>query len=896
KRQGSVLVIYSVTNSLLSLSFVLAGIFLPTKFKIEDATKSEYTWCGISGILFSISSVANYGMALALSVELYVSLRVTNPAARKEPLIQRLNFVLAYILPLLSIILSIIVLLAYDDNVFETIDAGGICEVSRHGKNLLALFFLRTLTEYLAIFPSCVLSVLSLIPVAKVVFKNRKLQFSMTGPCSISKESTKPNTTITTRAGPPPNSSTSANHKYLLPRNVLIRMGLWCSLLILLGIPTSVIVLYRNIKNLTDPTNTDLSFYLSPGQTDFLAIYGFTLHMVLSNGLFLLCFGTGKFANEQYRILWTTILQKIFFCCRPKSRIPSSQIEFDMIDHTARHSIISLPEVAAAYGANTTSSGSIIINTIARTMTVNSNSSSLRIKGGGGDLCVSDNSQCEKVDNTNDDGDGTENRTTRIVIIVIVLIVLFFVGLGLCIYLSVTRIKKRDNDKRTNVVNNRDFDNDKKKLNHSILEKDRLKKSLEQKKTNILRSSDKLQNLINSIEKDCEELKGLKNAEESNDKESIIIKENIEEEKILIEHLNAECFENEKTRRHLHNVVQNLKGNIRVFCRVRPQTSAEKDVPLTDIEYPEKCESKKIVIGSAVKNYLNKKKNILKEYEFDHVFKPDSTQGQVYTEVAADIIQSVVDGYNCCIFAYGQTGAGKTYTMQGSDDTPESEGMITRAFKHIFDLVNELEFQGWSYTIEGQFIEIYNDRIYDLLISHGEVKDVKITHNIGEGSTRITNVKTVNLESPDYVNQVLRSATKNRIVASTKMNDNSSRSHSIFMIHIKGSNSVTNEKRLGSLNLIDLAGSEKISAYESTGDLQVETININKSLSSLKTVIQNIKENASHINYRDSTLTYVLKNSLVNISPVRSSQVDTENSLEFGRIAKAAHISIAKKG
>ncbi|CAJ0901951.1 16848_t:CDS:2, partial [Entrophospora sp. SA101] len=286
-------------------------------------------------------------------------------------------------------------------------------------------------------------------------------------------------------------------------------------------------------------------------------------------------------------------------------------------------------------------------------------------------------------------------------------------------------------------------------------------------------------------------------------------------------------------------------------------------------------------------------KNILKEYEFDHVFKPDSTQGQVYTEVAADIIQSVVDGYNCCIFAYGQTGAGKTYTMQGSDDTPESEGMITRAFKHIFDLVNELEFQGWSYTIEGQFIEIYNDRIYDLLISHGEVKDVKITHNIGEGSTRITNVKT------DYVNQVLRSATKNRTVASTKMNNNSSRSHSIFMIHIKGSNSVTNEKRSGSLNLIDLAGSEKISAYELTGDLQAETININKSLSSLKTVIQNIKENASHINYRDSTLTYVLKNSLggnsklvilINISPIKSSQVETETSLEFGNIAFSTNL------
>ena len=98
---------------------------------------------------------------------------------------------------------------------------------------------------------------------------------------------------------------------------------------------------------------------------------------------------------------------------------------------------------------------------------------------------------------------------------------------------------------------------------------------------------------------------------------------------------------------------------------------------------------------------------------------------------------------------------------------------------------------------------------------------------------------------------MLRSATKNRIVASTKMNDNSSRSHSIFMIHIKGSNTVTNEKRSGFLNFTDLAGSEKISAYESTEDLQAETINTNTSLSSLKTVIQNVKENASHINYRD---------------------------------------------
>ncbi|CAJ0911064.1 10078_t:CDS:2, partial [Entrophospora sp. SA101] len=336
----------------------------------------------------------------------------------------------------------------------------------------------------------------------------------------------------------------------------------------------------------------------------------------------------------------------------------------------------------------------------------------------------------------------------------------------------------------------------------------------------------------------------------------------------------------------------NLKGNIRVFCRVRPQTSAEKDDPLTEIKYPESYDNKKIVIGSVVKNYLRMSRNVYKEYEFDYVFKSDSTQEQVYAEIA-HVVQSVVDGYNCCIFAYGQTGAGKTYTMQGSN-TPESEGMITRAFRHIFSLVNELKSQGWNYTIEGQFIEIYNDNVYDLLkIPRGKFKDIKITHDIEKGSTRIANVKTV-----------LESATKHRSVASTKMNNNSSRSHSIFMIHIEGLNLITNETRSGSLNLIDLAGSEKISTYDSTGDLQTETIYINKSLSSLKTVIQNIKESTSHINYRDSILTYVLKNSLggnakvlmlVNISPIKSSQAETESSLEFGRVAKAAHIGIAKK-
>ncbi|CAH1761809.1 627_t:CDS:2 [Entrophospora sp. SA101] len=397
-----------------------------------------------------------------------------------------------------------------------------------------------------------------------------------------------------------------------------------------------------------------------------------------------------------------------------------------------------------------------------------------------------------------------------------------------------------------------------------------------------------LEMLNNSIKNERDELTSLNITKETIVNELKMKKTKIAEQEKLVERLNAEFLEIDNIRRYLHNDIQDLKGNIRVFCRVRPQTFTEIDEPLAEIIYPNNSGNKKIVICSIIKNYRSINRNIIKEYEFDHVFRPESTQEQVYNELA-HVVQSVVDGYNCCIFAYGQTGAGKTYTMQGSDASPKTEGMITRAFRHVFNLVNGLKVQGWTYTIEGQFIEIYNDQVYDLLqMSRG---NVKITHDTEKGSTRITNVKTVNLESPNLVNQVLKSATKNRSIASTKMNDKSSRSHSIFMIHITGTNSNTKEKRLGSLNLIDLAGSEKISTFgSSAGDLQTETIQINKSLSSLKTVIKNIKD-GNHINYRGNAKVLML----VNISPIRSSQAETENSLEFGRVAKATHTGIAKK-
>ncbi|CAB4434992.1 unnamed protein product [Rhizophagus irregularis] len=173
-----------------------------------------------SGSILTLSSISNAGLALALSIELYVSLRLTNPAARQDP---RIN----------------------GDRIFTNFDDGGICEISRHGNQRIILFIVRTLPEYLPIYPSCVLSVLALIPVAQKVFENRRLQNSLSIPWAIEKEP--PNYALPTRGGPPPNPSIPPNARMLLPRNVLLRMVLWCCLLIIFGIPTSIILLKTNI-------------------------------------------------------------------------------------------------------------------------------------------------------------------------------------------------------------------------------------------------------------------------------------------------------------------------------------------------------------------------------------------------------------------------------------------------------------------------------------------------------------------------------------------------------------------------------------------------------------------------------------------------------------------------
>ncbi|OGM51340.1 Kinesin-like protein klpA [Aspergillus bombycis] len=359
----------------------------------------------------------------------------------------------------------------------------------------------------------------------------------------------------------------------------------------------------------------------------------------------------------------------------------------------------------------------------------------------------------------------------------------------------------------------------------------------------------------------------------------------------------------ETLRRKLHNQVQELKGNIRVFCRVRPSLETEPQTGVAQIQYPDASEEcKEInVMGLEEKSSLGvitKKNN---GFAFDRVFGPSTQNAEVFDEIS-QLVQSALDGYNVCIFCYGQTGSGKTYTMSSLD------GMIPRAVHQIYETATGLKEKGWRYTMEGNFVEVYNENLNDLLGKAEELdkKKHEIRHDMQRGKTIITDVTTVRLDSPEMVESILKRAAANRSVAATKANERSSRSHSVFILKLIGENDITGERSEGTLNLVDLAGSERLSHSGATGERLRETQNINRSLSCLGDVIAALGQgkDGGHIPYRNSKLTYLLQFSLggnsktlmfVMVSPLQAHLAETLTSLKFATKVHNTHIGTAKR-
>lgn len=379
----------------------------------------------------------------------------------------------------------------------------------------------------------------------------------------------------------------------------------------------------------------------------------------------------------------------------------------------------------------------------------------------------------------------------------------------------------------------------------------------------------------------------------SNYKASFAAKrEQIETYKASAEALQKEYPQLEEQRKRLHNRLQELKGNIRVFCRLRPPLSTTDALAhfTTPTQGDMNENGKQELAVDVLATSDNHSRPLKHNFQFDKIFDNASDNREIFLEIS-QLIQSSLDGYNVCVFAYGQTGSGKTWTMSHHDD-----GMIPLSISKIFEDIKELEAQGWEYTVEGQFVEIYNEQIVDLL--EGPTPNVKyeIRHDDTAGLTTITNCKTITLQSKQQAIEVLDRATNKRSTAATMANSRSSRSHCVFIFKIFGKHQQSGKTSNGRLNLIDLAGSERLNSSQAKGDRLKETQAINKSLSSLGDVIhglaqqQNNKNQSTHIPYRNSKLTYLLKHSLggelktlmfVNISPFAKNVGETVNSLRF---------------
>ncbi|MCQ2815823.1 MAG: hypothetical protein MJ252_01015 [archaeon] len=285
--------------------------------------------------------------------------------------------------------------------------------------------------------------------------------------------------------------------------------------------------------------------------------------------------------------------------------------------------------------------------------------------------------------------------------------------------------------------------------------------------------------------------------------------------------------------------------------------------PLSQKEIAEHHESVVEVNQSAHTITVHNPSNIkdVKNFTFDYTYGVESTQEQVFRETALPILESVMEGYNGTIFAYGQTGTGKTYTMEGDKDSEIEKGVIPRVIDWIF--ANIKNYTNQQFLIRCSFVEIYNEEVRDLLS-----RNTKAKLNVREKDKvfYLEGVTVYQAENAKRMMDIMKAGTVNRAVGATKMNPGSSRSHSIFSIIVEASQ--TDEQgethyRVGKLNLVDLAGSERQSKTESTGERFKEATKINLSLTILGSVINKLVSGKSqYIPYRDSKLTMLLQDSL----------------------------------
>lgn len=285
-----------------------------------------------------------------------------------------------------------------------------------------------------------------------------------------------------------------------------------------------------------------------------------------------------------------------------------------------------------------------------------------------------------------------------------------------------------------------------------------------------------------------------------------------------------------------------------------------------------------------------------KMFTYDAVYDHTSTQQDVYDESVYPLVNSVLEGFNGTIFAYGQTGTGKTYTMEGNRNHGlDGMGIIPRSFDQIFTHISRTD--NMQYLVRASYLEIYQEEIRDLLDTNPK-KRYELRENIDTG-VYVKDLQSFVCKSVAEIEHVMTIGNQNRTIGATNMNEHSSRSHAIFIVTIEMSDTspeLKNQVRVGKLNLVDLAGSERQSKTGSTGTRLKEASKINLSLSALGNVISALVDGrGQHIPYRDSKLTRLLQDSLggnaktlmvANIGPASYNYEESLTTLRYANRAK----------
>ncbi|XP_078506005.1 kinesin-like protein KIF13B isoform X1 [Lissotriton helveticus] len=349
-------------------------------------------------------------------------------------------------------------------------------------------------------------------------------------------------------------------------------------------------------------------------------------------------------------------------------------------------------------------------------------------------------------------------------------------------------------------------------------------------------------------------------------------------------------------------------SNVKVAVRLRPMNKREHELHtkcVVDVE------NNQVVLYPANTN-LSKgdARSQPKVFAYDHCFwsmdenVKDKFAGQdvVFQCLGENILQNAFEGYNACIFAYGQTGSGKSYTMMGTADQP---GLIPRLCSTLFERTQTKETEELSFKVEVSFMEIYNEKVRDLLDPKGSRQSLKVREHKVLGPY-VDGLSKLAVSDYKDIESLMSEGNKSRTVAATNMNEESSRSHAVFNIILTHTlvdvQSGTSGEKVSKLSLVDLAGSERATKTGAAGDRLKEGSNINKSLTTLGLVISALADQSAGKNknkfvpYRDSVLTWLLKDSLggnsktamvATVSPAADNYDETLSTLRYADRAKS---------